>query len=71
MHSEVDLEVLANKTVGFSGAELETLLNEAALVAVGKDKKEIDYEDIDDAFFKLVMQGNKKKREKSSKGKYY
>lgn len=64
LHSEVDLEVLANKTVGFSGAELETLLNEAALVAVGKDKKEIDYEDIDDAFFKLVMQGNKKKREK-------
>ena len=64
LHSEVDLEVLANKTVGFSGAELEALLNEAALVAVGKDKKEIDYEDIDDAFFKLVMQGNKKKREK-------
>ena len=64
LHSEVDLEVLANKTVGFSGAELETLLNEAALVAVGKNKKEIDYEDIDDAFFKLVMQGNKKKREK-------
>ena len=64
LHSEVDLSVIANKTVGFSGAELETLLNEAALVAVGKDKKEIDYEDIDDAFFKLVMQGNKKKRDK-------
>lgn len=64
LHSEVDLEVLANKTVGFSGAELETLLNEAALIAVGKDKKEIDYSDIDDAFFKLVMQGNKKKRDK-------
>ncbi len=64
LHPEVDLSVIANKTVGFSGAELETLLNEAALVAVGKDKKEIDYEDIDDAFFKLVMQGNKKKRDK-------
>ena len=63
LHPEVDLEVLANKTVGFSGAELEALLNEAALAAVGKDKKEIDYEDIDDAFFKIVMQGNKKKRE--------
>ena len=64
LHSEVDLEVLANKTVGFSGAELETLLNEAALIAVGKEKEEIDYSDIDDAFFKLVMQGNKKKRDK-------
>ena len=64
LHSEVDLDVLSTKTVGFSGAELETLLNEAALIAVGKEKEEIDYSDIDDAFFKLVMQGNKKKREK-------
>ncbi len=64
LHSEVDLEVLATKTVGFSGAELETLLNEAALIAVGKEKEEIDYSDIDDAFFKIVMQGNKKKRDK-------
>ena len=64
LSQEIDLEVLANKTVGFSGAELEALLNEAALVAVGKDKEVIDYDDIDDAFFKIVMQGNKKKRDK-------
>ena len=64
LDSSVNLDNLADRTVGFSGAELESLLNEAALVAVGKDKKSIDNEDIDDAFFKLVMQGNKKKREK-------
>lgn len=64
LSKEIDLEVIANKTSGFSGAELEALLNESALCAVGKNKEEIDYEDIDDAFFKIVMQGNKKKREK-------
>ena len=39
---EIDLDVLANKTVGFSGAELEALLNESALIAVRKNKKEIE-----------------------------
>lgn len=67
LSDEIDLEVIANKTSGFSGAELEALLNESALVAVGKNKAKIDYEDIDDAFFKIVMQGNKKKRDKITK----
>lgn len=61
---DIDLKIIANKTVGFSGAELEALLNEAALVAVGKDRNCITSQDIDDAFFKIVMQGNKKKRDK-------
>lgn len=61
---DIDLKVIASKTVGFSGAELEALLNEAALVAVGKDRNCITSKDIDDAFFKIVMQGNKKKRDK-------
>ena len=64
LNEEVDLALIANKTVGFSGADLEALLNEAALIAVGKDKDSIDYQDIDDAFFKVVMQGNKKRRDK-------
>lgn len=61
---DIDLKAIANKTVGFSGAELEALLNEAALVAVGKDRNCITNLDIEDAFFKIVMQGNKKKRDK-------
>ena len=63
LSEEIDFEVIANKTVGFSGADLAALLNEAALVAVGKEHDFIDYNDIDDAFFKIVMQGNKKPRE--------
>ena len=61
---DIDLKAIANKTVGFSGAELEALLNEAALLAVGKDRNCITNLDIEDAFFKIVMQGNKKKRDK-------
>lgn len=60
---EVNLETIASKTYGFSGAELETLLNESALIAVGKEKEYIENDDIDDAYFKLIMKGNKKKRE--------
>lgn len=60
---EVDMAVVACKTHGFSGAELEALLNESALAAVGKRHPAITNEDIDDAFFKIVMQGNKKKRD--------
>lgn len=63
LSESVNLDNIADKTVGFSGAELEALLNESALVAVGKNKEVIEYTDIDDAFFKIVMQGNKKKRE--------
>lgn len=66
LSDDVDLSAIALKTVDFSGAELEALLNESALVAVGKGKEVIDMEDIDDAFFKIVMQGNKKKRESIS-----
>lgn len=60
---DISYSVIADKTVGFSGAELESLLNEAALIAVDKNSEYITYENIDDAFFKLVMQGNKKPRQ--------
>lgn len=64
LDESINLDTIANKTVGFSGADLEALMNESALIAVGKNKKKIDYSDVDDAFFKIVMQGNKKRREK-------
>ena len=59
---EIDIEVLSKTTNGFSGAELENLLNEAALIAATKDKEWITNEDMDDAFFKIIMNGHKKKR---------
>ena len=63
LSDDVELELIANKTVGFSGAELESLLNEAALIAVTKDHFAITPDDVNDAFFKIVTQGNKKPRE--------
>ncbi len=59
---EVKIDALAKKTNGFSGAELENLLNEAALIAATMDKDRITNEDIDDAFFKIIMNGHKKER---------
>ncbi len=59
---EVKIDALAKKTNGFSGAELENLLNEAALIAATKDKDWITNEDIEDAFFKIIMNGHKKER---------
>lgn len=58
----VDIKELAGKTVGFSGAELENLLNESALIAANSDKKVIDKDAIEDAFFKILLEGNKKPR---------
>ena len=58
----VDIKELAGKTVGFSGAELENLLNESALIAASSDKKVIDKDSIEDAFFKILLEGNKKPR---------
>ena len=62
---EVKIEALAKKTNGFSGAELENLLNEAALIAATADKEWITNEDIEDAFFKIIMNGHKKERVES------
>lgn len=62
---EVKIEDLAKKTNGFSGAELENLLNEAALIAATQDQEWITNADIEDAFFKIIMNGHKKKREEN------
>ena len=59
---EVKIDALAKKTNGFSGAELENLLNEAALIAATNDKDWITNVDIEDAFFKIIMNGHKKER---------
>jgi len=52
---DVDLERIARGTPGFSGADLENILNEAALIAAGKSKREINREDIEDARDKVIM----------------
>ena len=58
---DVDLTRLAEKTVDFSGAELEALLNESALIAISRKSKFITNDDIEEAFFRMLMKGNKRK----------
>ncbi len=51
----VDLEVVAKGTPGFSGADLENLINEAALLAARANKNEVDREDVESAKDKVLM----------------
>jgi cell division protease FtsH len=51
----VDLEVIARGTPGFSGADLESLVNEAALIAARRDKDKVEAEDFEEAKDKVLM----------------
>jgi cell division protease FtsH len=53
--TSVDLEVLARGTPGFSGADLEALVNEAALIAARRDKDKVEMIDFEDAKDKVLM----------------
>ena len=57
---DVDLATIAKSTSGFTGADLENLLNEAALLAVRHGKKAITQEEIEEATIKVVMGAEKK-----------
>lgn len=60
--SDVDLSVIAKTTIGFSGADLENLMNEAALAAARKSEREISMFDIEDSIMKVVAGPEKKSR---------
>lgn len=62
MSPDVDLKVIARQTPGFAGADLENLLNEAALVAARRDSKEIEAMDIDEAHDRVIAGPAKKDR---------
>jgi cell division protease FtsH len=57
---KVDLTIIARGTPGFSGADLENLVNEAALVAARKDKKFVELHDLEDAKDKVLMGSERK-----------
>ena len=59
---DVDLKVVAQQTPGFAGADLENVLNEAALVAARRNKKKIDASDIDEAQDRVIAGPAKKDR---------
>ena len=62
LSENVDLKIIAKNTSGFSGADLENVLNEAALLAARRDKKEIEMREIEDAMVKVTMGPEKKTR---------
>ncbi len=57
---DVDLKSIAQQTAGFSGADLENLLNEAALLAARKDKEKITQQEIEEAIDKVIAGPEKK-----------
>ena len=64
---DVDLKLVAQQTPGFVGADLENVLNEAALVAARRNKKVIDAADIDEAEDRVIAGPSKKDRTVSQK----
>lgn len=62
LDADVDLSILAKNTAGFSGADLENMLNEAALLAARRNKNLIGMEEIEDAMVKVIVGTEKKSR---------
>ena len=66
---DVNLKTIAKTTAGFTGADLENLLNEAALLAARENKKAITMKEIQDATIKVVVGAEKKSKVMSDKEK--
>ena len=66
---DVDFESVAHATVGFTGADLENLLNEAALLAARRGKKAITMAEVDEAALKVEVGGEKKSHKMSESAK--
>ena len=64
---DVDLKLIAKNTAGFAGADLENVLNEAALLAARRNLEEIGMKEIEDAMVKVTMGPEKKSRVRSQK----
>ena len=69
LDKDVDLKVIAQTTQGFTGADLENLLNEAALLAARADRKTINEKDIEEATMKVIAGPEKKSRIVTKKDK--
>jgi cell division protease FtsH len=66
---DVDLKVIAKTTAGFTGADLENLMNEAAILAARRNRKAITSQDIEEATIKVVAGPEKKSRVMTEKDK--
>jgi len=63
----VDLKLLARSTVGFTGADLSNLLNEAAIMAAREDRRMLSMEDLNDAMMKIMAGPEKRSHLKNRK----
>ena len=64
---DVDLKIIAKNTSGFSGADLENILNEAALLAARRNLTQITMQEVEDAMVKVTMGPEKRTRVRSDK----
>ena len=64
---DVDLKIIAKNTSGFSGADLENVMNEASLLAARRNKTEINMQEVEDAMIKVTMGPEKRSRVRSDK----
>ncbi len=67
--SDIDFKVIAKNTAGFSGADLENMINEATILATRKNKKIVEMEDVEEAMVKVMMGPEKKSKIISDKEK--
>ncbi len=65
----IDFKLIAKNTAGFSGADLENMVNEATLLAARKDKKKVDLSDVEEAMVKVMMGPEKRSKVISDKEK--
>ena len=66
---DVDLEIIAKQTAGFSGADLANLINEAAILAARRDKKVIDMQEFEESIDRVIAGPERKSRKISPKEK--
>jgi len=69
LSSNIDIDILARRTPGFTGADIENMLNEAAILAARADKKEITMEELEEAIDRVLAGPEKKSRVISDKEK--
>ena len=69
LESDVDLKILAKRTPGFCGADIENLTNEAALLAVRKNKKSISMDEMEEAITRVIAGPEKKSKVITEKDK--
>lgn len=67
--SDIDFKVIAKNTAGFSGADLENMINEATILATRKNKKIVEMDDVEEAMVKVMMGPEKKSKIISDKEK--